>query len=207
MGTFRNQVAAGQHRGMADGRGGLYRGLGRARIRARRFGMRSSARRLIRRRALVCSFASSADGTSTPRMRRRGCPPIAGYAKGVPMGGDLRAAPAGQVTNVPCRRAQGPASAPTSTAIQIVKGWMDGSRRFAGEGLRRCLGGRPASPARTASCRRSETPLTSPNATWTNTIGAPELIAVVEGPGLRSGVASLLLRPCHRDPDTALDGV
>ena len=39
-----------------------------------------------------------------------------------------------------------------------------------------------ASPALTASCRRWETPSTLPNATWTNTIGAPELIAVWTDP-------------------------
>ena len=41
---------------------------------------------------------------------------------------------------------------------------------------------RTASPARTASCRRSATRWTSKNATWTNTIGAPELITVWKDP-------------------------
>ena len=45
------------------------------------------------------------------------------------------------------------------------------------------------------------------NATWTNTIGSPELVADVAGPGLRSGAARVLLRPRARDPDAALDRV
>ena len=43
------------------------------------------------------------------------------------------------------------------------------------------------------------------NATWTNTIGAPELATVWTRSGLRSEPARLLLRPGDRDPDAALD--
>ena len=41
---------------------------------------------------------------------------------------------------------------------------------------------RPQDRQLTASCRRSATRSTSANATWTNTIGAPELIAVWKDP-------------------------
>ena len=41
------------------------------------------------------------------------------------MGGDLSDAPAGQVADLPRRRAEGPDRRATSTAIQIVKGWLD----------------------------------------------------------------------------------
>ena len=64
---------------------------------------------------------------------------------------------------------------------QIVKGWLDAK----GNSRRRSMtwrGAATASPAPTASSRRSATPSTLPNATWTNTIGAPELIAVWNDP-------------------------
>ena len=45
------------------------------------------------------------------------------------------------------------------------------------------------------------------NAIWTNTIGAPELIAVWKDPDFDAAAARLLLRPRHRDSDAALDGL
>jgi len=45
------------------------------------------------------------------------------------------------------------------------------------------------------------------NATWKNTSGAPELIAVWKDPQFRSQAAGVLLRTGHRDTDTTLDGV
>ena len=44
-----------------------------------------------------------------------------------------------------------------------------------------------------------------PNATWTNTIGDPELITVWTDPDFDPEPARLLLRARDRDPDTALD--
>ena len=45
------------------------------------------------------------------------------------------------------------------------------------------------------------------NATWTNTIGAPELITVWKDPDFDAEAARLLLRPRHGDSDAALDRV
>ena len=58
--------------------------------------------------ARAWSCASSAAGTSSRAMRTTACPREVGYAKGVPMGGDLSAAPAGQGADLPRRRAEGP---------------------------------------------------------------------------------------------------
>ena len=43
------------------------------------------------------------------------------------------------------------------------------------------------------------------NATWTNTIGAPELIAVWKDPDFDPDAARVLLRARARNPDAALD--
>ncbi len=45
------------------------------------------------------------------------------------------------------------------------------------------------------------------NATWTNTIGDPELITVWKDPDFDPEAARVLLRPRARDPDAALDRV
>ncbi len=66
--------------------------------------------------------------------------------------------------------------------IQIVKGWVDAQGERQEKVYDVVWSGDRASPAPTASCRRSATPSTSPNATWTNTIGDPELIAVWKDP-------------------------
>ena len=107
-----------------------------------------------------------------------------GYAKGVPMGGDLPKAPAsGQGADLPGRGDEGCASAATSTASRSSRA---GSTRPASRRRRSTTSPgatrRPASPARTASCRRWATRSTWPRATWTNTIGAPELVGVWKDP-------------------------
>ena len=45
------------------------------------------------------------------------------------------------------------------------------------------------------------------NATWTNTIGAAELVAVWKDPDFDAARARVLLRARDRDPDAALDGL
>ena len=46
-----------------------------------------------------------------------------------------------------------------------------------------------------------------PNATWTNTIGDPELITEWTDPDFDPSSSRLLLCARHRDPDSALDGL
>ena len=87
------------------------------------------------------------------------CPADAGYAKGVPMGGDLSEAPAGKAPTLPRRRAarsdrRQPRPHPDRQGLDRREG------RAAGEGLRRRLGAVTGSPARMASCRPSAAPWT-----------------------------------------------
>ena len=68
-------------------------------------------------------------------------PAVVGYAKGVPMGGDLRNAPAGKSPTFLVAGLSDPIGA-NLDRIQIVKGWLDAKGRTAREGLRRGLGRR-----------------------------------------------------------------
>ena len=67
--------------------------------------------------------------------------------------------------------------------IQIVKGWLDAGRRDAGASLRR---GVCRAAARSSADGKLQAPVGNTvdveNATWTNTIGDPELIAVWKDP-------------------------
>ena len=62
-----------------------------------------------------------------------------------------------------------------------------------------------ASPAPTARLPSVGSTVDVADATYTNTIGAPELIAVWRDPAIRSRTAGLLLRTGDRDSDAALD--
>ena len=61
-------------------------------------------------------------------------PADVGYTKGVPMGGDLPAAPAGKAPTFLVAALKDPIGA-NLDRIQIVKGWMDAAGRAAREGL------------------------------------------------------------------------
>ena len=98
-------------------------------------------------------------GLRARRTRRPAIPRVVGYAKGVPMGGDLRTRPAGKAPTFLVAALKDPIGA-NLDRIQIVKGWLDAKGETAREGLRRGLGRRPQARRQTASCRRSATPWT-----------------------------------------------
>ncbi len=105
-----------------------------------------------------------------------------GYTKGVPMGGDLSAAPEGKSPTFLVAALKDPIGA-NLDRIQIVKGWVgedgttqeriydvvwgDADKRHPGEG------GKPPAVGNTVDLAE---------ATWTNTIGNPELITVWTDP-------------------------
>jgi hypothetical protein len=103
-----------------------------------------------------------------------------GYSKGVPMGGDLRTAPAGKSPTFLAAALKDPMGA-NLDRVQIIKGWLDA----AGELHEKVYdvawsGGRkPGADGKLPSVGST---VDVANATWTNTIGAPELIAVWADP-------------------------
>jgi len=103
-----------------------------------------------------------------------------GYSKGVPMGGDLSSAPAGKAPSFLVAALKDPYSG-NLDRIQIVKGWLDGNggrqervydvawsgdRQLNGDGTLPAVGNT----------------VDVANATWTNTIGAAELITAWTDP-------------------------
>jgi hypothetical protein len=127
-----------------------------------------------------------------------------GYTKGVPMGGDLRAAPQGKAPTFLVAALKDPIGA-NLDRYQIVKGWLDRNGNLHEKIYDVAWSGdrRPGSDGKLPPVGDT---VDVTNATWTNTIGAPELITVWKDPEFdpRSG---LLLRPGDRDSDPALDRV
>ncbi|HEU4957485.1 MAG TPA: DUF3604 domain-containing protein, partial [Sphingomicrobium sp.] len=112
-------------------------------------------------------------------------PAEAGYRKGVPMGGDLTRAPAGKVPTFLVAALKDQIGA-NLDRYQIVKGWIDANGQLhekvydvAWSGNRkRGANGKVPAVGNTVDLR---------TATWTNTIGAPELIAVWKDPDFDPG--------------------
>jgi hypothetical protein len=109
-------------------------------------------------------------------------PAVAGYTKGVAMGGELKAAPKGKRPTFLVAALKDPYSG-NLDRVQIVKGWVgkDGKPR---ERIFDVVWSDPAKRKRDAKGRLAPVGSTVnvAAATWTNTIGAPELIAVWKDP-------------------------
>jgi hypothetical protein len=108
-------------------------------------------------------------------------PATIGYSKGVPMGGDLRDAPAGKSPTFLVAALKDPTGA-NLDRLQIIKGWLgkdgetqehvydvavSGGRKIEADGRCKTVVGNTVDVE---------------NATWTNTIGTPELITVWKDP-------------------------
>ncbi|MGB3223935.1 MAG: DUF3604 domain-containing protein [Desulforhopalus sp.] len=108
-------------------------------------------------------------------------PAAVGYAKGVPMGGDLSKAPESKAPTF-IAAALKDAIGANLDRIQIIKGWVDNNGQ-----LQERIYDVAVSGGRTIEADgRCKTEVGSTvdiaNATWTNTIGAPELITVWKDP-------------------------
>ena len=105
-----------------------------------------------------------------------------GYAKGVPMGGDLQGAPQGKAPTFLVAALRDPIGG-NLDRIQIIKGWVDRNGQTQekifdvvwGNADRRKPGADGKVPAVGSTVDVA-------NATWTNTIGDPELITVWRDP-------------------------
>ncbi len=105
-----------------------------------------------------------------------------GYAKGVSMGGDLSAAPAGESPSFLVAALRDPIGA-NLDRVQIVKGWLDSAGELHEKVYEVAWGD---AETRQLDDSGKLPPVGSTvdvaNATWTNTIGDPELLAVWQDP-------------------------
>lgn len=103
-----------------------------------------------------------------------------GYLKGVPMGGDLAATPEGKAPTFLVAALRDPIGA-NLDRIQIVKGWVnaDGTTGEKVYDVAWSDGRDAGSDGKIPAVGSTVDPAT---ATWTNTIGSPELVAVWEDP-------------------------
>jgi hypothetical protein len=108
-------------------------------------------------------------------------PAAVGYTKGVPMGGDLDKAPNGRSPTFLVAALKDPIGA-NLDRIQIVKGWVDKD----GKTQERIYDVAVTGGRRIDADGRCKTPVGNTvdveNATWTNTIGGPELITAWKDP-------------------------
>jgi len=107
-------------------------------------------------------------------------PAAAGYAKGVPMGGDLEARPEGQAPTFLVAARRDPSSG-NLDRIQIVKGWIDADGSTE-EKVYDVVWSGDREPGADGKLPAVGNTVDVANATWTNSIGAAELIAVWEDP-------------------------
>ena len=107
-------------------------------------------------------------------------PAKAGYAKGVPMGGDLIQAPAGKAPTFLVAAAKDPYGG-NLDRIQVVKGWLDAKGK-AQERVYDVVWSDGRKPSAEGKVPPVGNTVDVKNATWTNTIGDPELITVWTDP-------------------------
>ena len=105
-----------------------------------------------------------------------------GYQKGVPMGGDLKAAPTGKAPTFLVAAAKDPLSG-NLDRVQVVKGWVD----KAGKTHEKIYDVAWSDPAQRKPDANGKLPpvgntVDVKNATWQNSIGSPELITVWKDP-------------------------
>ncbi len=108
-------------------------------------------------------------------------PAKVGYTKGVPMGGDLSDAPKGKSPTFLVAALKDPIGA-NLDRYQIIKGWLDAK----GEVQEKIYDVAVSGAREIGADGRCKTAVGDTvdveNATWTNTIGAPELLAVWKDP-------------------------
>lgn len=107
-------------------------------------------------------------------------PAVTGYTKGVPMGGDLNHAPDGKSPSFLVAAMKDPLGA-NLDRIQVIKGWMDAKGELQ-EKVYDVVWSGDRKPDEKGKVPSVGSTVDIENATWTNTIGAPELITVWKDP-------------------------
>ncbi len=107
-------------------------------------------------------------------------PAVVGYDKGVPMGGDLSNAPSGKSPTFLVAALKDPIGA-NLDRIQIIKGWLD-AKNETHEKIYDVVWAGDRKPDAKGKLPSVGDTVDVPNATYTNTIGASELIKVWRDP-------------------------
>ena len=133
---------------------------------------------------MLVRFFGGYDFVAKDAMNR--LPAEVGYTKGIPMGGDLDKAPAGKAPTFLVGAMKDPLSG-NLDRIQIVKGWLD-SKGKTHEKVYDVVwsDADKRQPGASGKLPPVGNTVDIPNATWTNTIGDPELITVWKDPDFDS---------------------
>ena len=107
-------------------------------------------------------------------------PAVTGYTKGVPMGGDLSNAPEGKSPSFLVAAMKDPLSG-NLDRIQVIKGWVD-AKGDVQEKVHDVVWSGNRTPDEKGKLPSVGSTVDLENATWTNTIGASELITVWKDP-------------------------
>jgi hypothetical protein len=137
---------------------------------------------------MIVRFFGGWDFTAGDALSR--LPAEAGYAKGVPMGGDLRQAPKGKSLTFLVAALKDPIGA-NLDRIQIVKGWLD-KKGTLQEKVYDVVWGdaKTRKPGKNGKLPPVGNTVDVKNAVWTNTIGDPELITVWKDPDFDPSVSA-----------------
>lgn len=106
-----------------------------------------------------------------------------GYTKGVPMGGDLARSPSGKAPTFLVAALKDPQGA-NLDRIQIIKGWVDASGK-AQEKIYDVVWAGNRKPGKDGKLPPVGDTVDLATATWTNSIGAPELATVWKDPDFK----------------------
>jgi hypothetical protein len=112
-----------------------------------------------------------------------------GYAKGVPMGGDLKAAPAGKAPSF-LVAAMKDATGANLDRYQIVKGWMDKDGKLHEKVYDVAWSAGRSPDPKTGKVPAVGDTVNIADASYTNTIGASELIAVWKDPDFNPALSA-----------------
>ena len=130
-------------------------------------------------------------------------PAAVGYSKGVPMGGDLRTAPQGKSPTFLVAALKDSMGA-NLDRYQIVKGWLTKDGKLE-EKVYDVVWSGNRKPSADGKVPTVGSTVDVANATYTNTIGAPELVAVWQDPQLDPAQRAFYYGRVIEIPDAALD--